>query len=129
MSDYYVHLWSSFLLLQGSYFPWEPHKNICPVSTFHFVHQRSIEKVSVSQLQSNVSQKKMYKKFCWAATHCTALNKSFLPEELLTLYFWQKLAFFPSSLGFSIMTSGIAADMWRLCGDFWALRFNSWYVS
>lgn len=61
MSDYYVHLWSSLPLLQGSYFPWGSHKNICPVSIFHFVQQRSIEKVSVSQLQSNVSQKKVQK--------------------------------------------------------------------
>lgn len=75
------------------------------------------------------AKKKPYKKFCWAATHCTELNKSFLPEELQRLYFWQKLAFFPSSLGFSIMTSGIAVDMQRLCGDFWDLRFSSCDIS
>lgn len=77
---------------------------------------------------SPMSAKKKYKKFCWAATQCTELNKSFLPEELQRLYFWQKLAFFPSSLGFSIMTSVIAVDMQRLCGDFWDLRFSSCYI-
>lgn len=45
----------------GIHLPRGPHKNIFPVSTFHFVPQRSIEKVSVSQLQSNVSQKQSTK--------------------------------------------------------------------
>lgn len=63
---------------------------------------------------SPMSAKKKYKKFCWAATHCTELNKSSLPEELQSLCIWKELAFFPSSLGFSIMTSGIAVEvMWR----------------